>query len=157
MRTKYLLTAFGGLCIILVLSEFWSPTPIQGTTPKTYEVRPRISIPEYRSDAARAIDAYERLMERYMNLTELRFIGFGADLEGIADKLDSINHKLTELSAKMARIEKALGIEQPQKLIKKTPAAPIRPGAAPRPLKKPQKLPSPKKTTPDEEPNIKMP
>ena len=78
----------------------------------SYEVEPQIAISEYRSDAARAIDAYERLMERYMDLTEQNLIGLGRDVEDIVKKLDSIDAKLTRLCAEMARIKKALGIEQ---------------------------------------------
>jgi archaellum component FlaC len=83
---------------------------------KTYEVESQITIPEYRTDAARAIDAYERLMERHMDLTEGNFTRIGVDLRDVAKKLDSINSKLTELSTRIARIEKKLGIEQPKLL-----------------------------------------
>jgi hypothetical protein len=81
---------------------------------KTYEVEPQITIPEYRTDAARAIDAYERLMERYMDLTERNLFSVGADVRDIVKRLDSIDGKLTDLSGRIARIEKALGIEQPK-------------------------------------------
>jgi hypothetical protein len=42
------------------------------------------------------------------------------DLRNALTKLDSISHKLTELSARIAGIEKALGIEQPKKLTGKS-------------------------------------
>jgi hypothetical protein len=109
MRTRNLLVVAAGLvcCVVLV----WLSTSIHGSE-KKYEVRPQITLPEYRTDAARAIDAYERLMDRYMGLTERNLIGFGMDLKGVDKKLGSIDAKLTEISARMARIERVLGIEQ---------------------------------------------
>ena len=94
-------------CTIVV----WFSTSIQGV-PKTYEVRPQVTVPEYRTDAARAIDAYERLMERYMDLTERSLLRVAGDVRNVVKKLDSIDHKLTGLCARIARIEEALGIEQ---------------------------------------------
>ena len=109
MRSRNLLVVAAGLicCVVLV----WLSTSIQGGE-RTYEVRPQITLPEYRTDTARAIDAYERLMDRYMGLTERNLTGIGTGLKGVVKKLDSIDAKLTELSTRMARIEKALGIEQ---------------------------------------------
>jgi len=103
-------------CIILV----WLSASIQGSQ-KTYEIQPQLTIPEYRTDTARVIDAYERLMERYMDLTERNLTIVGTDLKSVVRKLDSIDGKLTELSARTARIEKALGIEQPKKPLGKNP------------------------------------
>ena len=114
---KLLGTAAAVLCLVslVVLS-----TAI-GVGQKTYRVEPEITLPEYRTDAARAIDAYERLMERYMDLTEKGMLGAGADVQGIVAKLDSIEGKLTELSVRVARIEKALGIEPPPTVAEKEP------------------------------------
>lgn len=78
---------------------------------KTYEVQPNLTIPEYKTDIVRVVDAYERLMDRYMDLTERNLTGIGSDLETVIMKLDSIDAKLNELAAKTARIEKTLGIE----------------------------------------------
>ena len=100
-----------GAVVVCCITVVWFSTSIQGD-PKTYELRPQISIPEYRTDAIRAIDAYERLMERYMDLTERNSIGISADLKEVIKKLYSIDDKLTELSARIARIEKTFGIEQ---------------------------------------------
>ncbi len=96
-------------CTIVV----WFSTSIQGV-PKTYEIEPQITIPEYRTDAARAIDAYERLMERYMDLTERSLLRVAGDVRDVMKKLESIDRKLTGLCARITRIEEALGIEQPK-------------------------------------------
>ena len=116
MRSRNLLVVAAGLvcCVVVV----WLSTSIQGGE-KTYEVRPQITLPEYRTDAARAIDAYERLMDRYMGLTERNLTRIGTGLKGVVKKLDSIDAKLTGLSARIARIERALGIEQPKRPVEK--------------------------------------
>ena len=90
----------------------WFCTSIRGNT-KTYEVQPWITVPEYRTEAARAIDAYERLMDRYMDLTERNLFNVSTDVRELLKKLDCLDQKLTELCARVARIEKALRIEQP--------------------------------------------
>ena len=102
------------------VAALWLSTSIQASY-KTYEVRPEITIPEYRTDAARAIDAYERLMERFMNMTERDLNTMSGELKTISQKLSSIDTKLTGLSKKVARIERSLGIKQPKKPIVKTP------------------------------------
>ncbi len=106
-----------GAAVVCFITVVWFSTSIQGV-PKTYELRPQISLPEYRTDAVRAIDAYERLMERYMDLTERNSIGISADLKEVIKKLYSIDDKLTELSARIAKIEMTFGIEQPKPPVK---------------------------------------
>ena len=95
------------ICSVVV----WLSTSIQGGQ-KTYEIRPNITIPEYKTDLARVMDAYERLMERYMDLTERNQSMVGTDLKYVVKTLDSIDGRLTEFSERIARIETALGIEQ---------------------------------------------
>lgn len=89
----------------------WASTTTSGRG-EIYEVRPEVAIPEYRTDAARAIDAYERLMDRYLDLTQDNLAGFSADMHTALDKLDSIERELMRLSARVERIERSLGIVQ---------------------------------------------
>ncbi len=120
-----------GVVVVCCVTVVWFSTSIQGGS-KTYELRPQIAIPEYRTDTARALDAYERLMERYMNLTERNSMRIGTDLKEVMKKLDSINDKLTELSARIARIEKTFGIspaaavKNPKSPVKKKPQTKVR-------------------------------
>ena len=95
-------------CSVLV----WLSTSIQGSQ-KTYEIQPHLTIPEYKTDLARVMDTYERLMERYMDQMERNQSMVGADLKYVVTTLDSIDGRLTEMFARIARIETALGIEQP--------------------------------------------
>ncbi len=59
MKTKQHkgILAVGVVVLVCLLAVFFS-TSIQGKE-KKYELRPQITLPEYRTDAARAIDAYE--------------------------------------------------------------------------------------------------
>jgi len=99
------------VCLIMV----WLAGSIQGGQ-KSYELKPEITLPEYRTDTARAIDAYERVMDRFMRLTERNLTGINTDVKDIAKKLVLIDCRLMEISTRMARIEKTLGIEHSEKL-----------------------------------------
>ncbi len=117
MRTKKgIFSIAAGLIVCVVL--VWYSSVIEGYG-KTYEIRPEIRLPEHRTDAARAIDAYERLMDRYMSLSERNFNSINVNLNTVTTKLDSIDSKLGSLSERIARIEKALGIEPPKVAIPK--------------------------------------
>jgi Na+/phosphate symporter len=113
MRTnKNLLTT----TIIIIFSTIFlfAFASIQGSS-RTYDVKPQINMPEYKSDTNRAIDAYERLMERYMDLVEKNISDISRDYKNTNNKLDSIDEKITDLSTRLQRIENALGIEPPIK------------------------------------------
>jgi hypothetical protein len=94
--------------IIFCLVIFFLPTSV-GQDRKTYEVPAQVyGVPAWRSDAAHAVDAYERLMQRYTDLTERTMAGMAADLNGLARRLDAIDAKLTALDTRLARIEQHL-------------------------------------------------
>ena len=96
-------------CIVAVS---WFCGSIEGVE-RSYKVKPEITLTGVaRSDAGKAIDAYERLMNRFIDLTESSLTGIGIDVEAITKGLISINYELTGLSARLGRIEKALGIEE---------------------------------------------
>jgi hypothetical protein len=107
-NTLAILTAIT-VCSVLV----WLSVSIEGSQ-KTYEIHPNIAMPAYKTDLDRITDAYERLMERYMDLTERNLSAFGTNLNYVVTKLDSIDGQLIDMSARIARIETALGIEQPK-------------------------------------------
>ncbi len=56
-----------------------------------------------------------------MNLTERNSIRIDLDLKEVIKRLDSINYKLTELSLRIAKIEKTFGIEESKPQAKKKP------------------------------------
>jgi paraquat-inducible protein B len=106
-QNRNLLASGAVILVCLVVAAL--ATSIPGKE-RTYEVE-TINSPEYRTDAARAIDAYERLMDRYMDLSEKLLSQMGGDCQAVAAKLDSLDSRVAELSARLARIEKALGIK----------------------------------------------
>lgn len=116
-KNKNLLAVSIVLIVSLIVIGFSSL--MQGGE-KSYEIKPEITLPAYRTDTARAIDAYERVMNRFINLTEKNLNGMNTDLKSITKKLILIDCKITDISTRMARIEKALGIEQPAKLVEKS-------------------------------------
>ena len=105
-KGKTILVAVAVITICLVAAQLGMSVPDKN---KIYEFE--ITTPEYTTDAARAIDAYERLMERYMYMTEDLLLQVGDDCRRVAIKLDSLDARLTEISNRLARIEKALGID----------------------------------------------
>ena len=116
MKAKRRLLPIGaGLAACII--AFWFSASIHGGE-KNYEVI--LPAPEYRTDAARAIDAYERTMYRYMDMTERDLTNIGTDIRNLSRQLDSIESTLRELSLRMAGIEKALSIEKPKKTTKAT-------------------------------------
>jgi hypothetical protein len=116
-ENKNLLVIGAILIVSLIVIGFSSS--IQGSE-KSYKIEPEITLPEYRTDTARAFDAYERLMDRFINLNEKNLTGINTDVKDIAKKLVLIDYKLTELSTRMARIEKALGIQQSPEPVEKS-------------------------------------
>lgn len=92
---------------------------IQGRD-RSYEIKPEIRLPQYRTDTGRAIDAYERVMDRFMSLTEENLTSVNTDVKDIAKKLVLIDCKLTDISIRMGRIEKFIGIEHSVKPVEKS-------------------------------------
>lgn len=91
--------------VVLWLSTSWG----QGRS--NYQAETRVyATPEYQTDTTRAIDAYEKLMQRYMDAAEHNFNGLSTDVKAMAAKLNTVDAKLTSLDARLARIEKHLGI-----------------------------------------------
>ena len=112
MRTNKKLLAVAAAIVCCVIAV-WSSTSIHGS-PNTYELRPQVGIPEHKTDIVRVVDAYERLMERYMDITDRNSASMSEDIRSIAISLDSIDARLADLSARTARIERAFGIQQPE-------------------------------------------
>ncbi len=103
-------THVAGIAAILGVVVLALSTSV-GQSRKNYEVETRVyTTPEYRTDAARAIDAYERLMERYMDTTQQNFAAIAADIGAVAARLESIDAKLAKLDTRIERIERHLGI-----------------------------------------------
>ena len=90
---------------------------------KTLEVQTNYNLPQYQNDTTRAIASYERLLNRFMDITERSFIDLSRDIDGVNSRLDSIEQRLT-------RIEKALDIK-PEKPAKKQSNSSVKQPAEP--------------------------
>ncbi len=109
------------------------PTSV-GQNQRNYEVQTRVyATPEYRTDTTRAIDAYERVMERYMDATEQNFSLMAADIGAVAVRLEAIDAGLAKLDARLERIERHLGILPPAPAADPNVASP----SSPTPLRLP--------------------
>jgi len=96
------------VCMIMVVCLVaWWASSIQGGVRK-FEIKPEISLPESRTDAVRAIDAYESVTNRLMDMTERNLAGIHAEVKDISRMLVTIDTKLTELSKRMSKMEEAL-------------------------------------------------
>jgi len=100
-------------CLVYCLIFVWLSNTIQGGE-KSYEVEQQIWTPEYRTDIARAIDAYERLLDRLMDITEKAMPATRDEIGAITTKLDTIDERLAVIELRLSRIETALGIAPPE-------------------------------------------
>ena len=116
-----------GLFVLFVVIIAGGAMTLFGAEDKTYEIHPEIALGPYQSDTMRVMSAYERLMDRYMNLVEVNLQDMSRGNQETAGKLESIEGKLDALSIRMGRIEKALGIEP----AKTTPVRPTTRSRAP--------------------------
>ncbi len=99
------------VAVIMVCAAVLGFSTSTGQDRKPYTVETQVyGVPAYQSDAARAIEAYERLMERYLDLSERNFIRLAADVEAFKGTLNAIDARLSTLDARLARIEQHLGI-----------------------------------------------
>ena len=100
-----------GLLVLVVVILTGGAMSLFGAEDKTYEIHPEVALGPYQTDTMRIMDAYERLMDRYMNLVEVNLQEMSRGNQGALKKLESIEAKLDALGMRMGRIEKALNIE----------------------------------------------
>ena len=115
-RNRYLLVTGAVVLVCLIAAAVSTAIPDNG---KKYEIDTVVDVPGYKTDAARAIDAYERLMDKYMDLSEKIVLKIGGDSQAVSTKLDSLDSRLADISTRLARIEKALGVDPNSEVITK--------------------------------------
>jgi len=123
MRRRKSLFAAGAAVIACAAVLVWFCSSIHGreVTLDVETVETEVATPEYKTDAARAIDAYERLMDRYMELSERNLTEIADALKDVSQKLDSVDKRLKGLSGRLARVEKALNIAPADEPAKENP------------------------------------
>jgi hypothetical protein len=108
-QNRYLLVTGVVTFICLIVAAVSTAIPDNG---KKYEVDAVVDVSGgYKTDAARTIDAYERLMDRYMDLSDKLTSTMGGECQAVSTKLDSLDSRLADISTRLARIEKSLGID----------------------------------------------
>ena len=118
MKTKKYLFIIGVVVCLATAQFALSLQDSHHSFDKNYLVETEIATPQYQTDTSRVINAYERLMDKYVDLAKA---SIDADCLSASQKLESIDVKLSELSARLSRIEKALGIDpNSQKSVIKT-------------------------------------
>lgn len=105
-RRRIVLLSVG--IIVLLVSAVWGVETLEKRS--TVEVRPVVRTPQYQSDAARAISAYERLMERYMSLTEANLIAAQTDNRELALRLARLETSLVRIEHKIDLLSHALNV-----------------------------------------------
>lgn len=121
MKAKKSLLGIGlfALCAVMLAGGAMS---LFGAEDKTYEIHPEIALGPYQSDTMRVMSAYERLMDRYMNMVEVNLQEMSRGNQQTVKKLESIEKKLDALGMRMGRIEKALSIEPAKTSRTRSPA-----------------------------------
>ncbi|HAL45255.1 MAG: hypothetical protein A2Y12_11200 [Planctomycetes bacterium GWF2_42_9] len=102
------------LCAAVAVCTLTVAVPNHNRGSQSYEFDNEITLPEYRSDLDKMIDAYERMVDRLMYANET-----GADLNLLNQKMTEIDSKLNMISARLAGIEETLKIQKkPEKPLK---------------------------------------
>ncbi len=141
MKRSRIVYRIAGVLVVCLIVLGLSTSTGRDRDRKTYEVETQVySVPQTPSDAARAINANERLMERYMDMTERSLFDLASDLKVLALKIDAVDAKLTQLDRRLTRIETRLGIA-PAPVRPDPNAPPAMKGPQVNPLPAPQQLP----------------
>ncbi len=105
LTKQRLVKAAMGVFFAFVILSVLTASPVGG---RTYEVKPEVTvgIEPYKTDVVRIVDAYERLMDRYISIVD-------QDMNRAVGTLDTIEMKLDMINTRLERIERALDIPQP--------------------------------------------
>ena len=105
------------LAVLVCVALLWSLAGAQGS--KTYEIRPKIPEPVFQSESARALDAYERVIDRALELNSRQLDSMDLNVRDLSKQLSRVEAKLDRLLNRSVLIEYALGI--PQAEVKEKP------------------------------------
>lgn len=120
MKSRKHRLIIAGISALLIVFVFIASTIAERVTTREYEV----TVPAVKSDTQRMIEAYERLSDQYLSLVQNQLNGMAANNHDILVRLDRIEKKLDELSAKVASMKPA-DLTPPA-----VPAKPVEPAAS---------------------------
>jgi hypothetical protein len=107
-QNRYLLVTGVVTVVCLIAAAVSTAIPDRRSN---YGVDVTYNVPEYKTEAVQALEAYQNLMSRYMDLSEKLVLQMDGDCQTIFAKLDSLDSRLADISTRLTRIEKALGID----------------------------------------------
>lgn len=103
----------GSFLVICMAAGFFSATLFGGQ--KRYEIRPEITLPEYKTEMDRVIDVYERMIDDYMKVMNDNMAEIRRELINVSKTLNTMDDTMSELSHQLETIQGRLGIEVPAK------------------------------------------
>ncbi len=95
--------SIGCFLFMCMAAGFFSAT-LFGSSEKRYEIRPEITLPEYKTDMDRLTDVYERMIDDYIKV-------MNQDLTQIHIELQNVSEALDTMSDQLETIQRKLGIE----------------------------------------------
>jgi hypothetical protein len=120
MRTKKRILRVGFIIVLAIAAIFLLASQTTTASEKTYKINAgQHSVRGYTSEVDRVMVSYEKLMNRYMDMVDSNMRGISYDTKKILGDLSSIDKKINTLDERIARIEKALKIEPPEKTKKR--------------------------------------
>ncbi len=96
-RNKNLLFTAAAVICTIIIGYLGSSFAVE----KTYEINTEYSLSDYRTDTARAIDAYQQMINRLLDSNEKNNVL-------MISKLDALHKDIQVLSGKIERLEKAV-------------------------------------------------
>ena len=107
-----------GLLVICMAAGFFSATLFGGQ--KRYEIRPEITLPEYKTEMDRVIEVYERMIDDHIKVMNDTMAELRGELKNVSKTLNTMEDSMSELSHQLETIQGRLGITVPE--VKETPA-----------------------------------
>ncbi len=93
-------------CVVLL----WALTGAQGAKGKTYEIHPQIPESVFKSDSVKALEAYERMVDRVLAINSRQLDSMEISIKSMSTQLNRVEMKLDMLLNRTLLIENALGI-----------------------------------------------
>jgi len=98
------------MAVLGCVALLWSLAGAQNT--KTYEIRPHIPESVFQTESARVMDAYERMVDRTLELNARQLDAMDVNIKEVSKQLYRVEAKLDQLLNRSLLVEYALGISQ---------------------------------------------
>ena len=95
-------------CVVLL----WALTGAQGAKGRTYEIHPQIPESVFKSDSVKALEAYERMVDRVLAINSRQLDTMELNIKSMSTQLNRVEMKLDRLLNRTLLIENAVGISK---------------------------------------------